>query len=209
MQFITIYIAGPVPGWRGPDPQLTWKGADLLKAVKLQPFSPPKDLAICLETGLSSLQPQGMLLLACLIASLIKTWRAVSNMIPPAEQLKLSQHFCACVWCMQWIAKMYGSNSWCHEFEQTWAAQVLCLFNGVPVPNLSLNFLWQVIPGGAGRTEHMSTHLLQCKVQQPDFVTTSQGDQASAAMFCLLLFLNAPPKYKFSQRQALRFALWS
>lgn len=68
-----IYIAGPVPGWRGLAPQLTWKGAALLKAVKLQLFAPPKDLAICLETGLSSLQPQGMLLFACLIASLIKT----------------------------------------------------------------------------------------------------------------------------------------
>ena len=73
MKFITVYIAGPVPGWRGLDPQLTWKGAALLKAVRLQLFAPPKDLAICLETGLSSLQPQGMLLFACLIASLIKT----------------------------------------------------------------------------------------------------------------------------------------
>lgn len=48
---------------------------------------------------LSSLQPQGVLLLACLIASLIKTWLAVSNMISPTEHLKLSQQLCVCMSC--------------------------------------------------------------------------------------------------------------
>lgn len=196
MQFFTIYIASPVPGWTGLDLQLTQKGAALLKAVKLQPFSPPKDLAICLETGLSSLQPQGMLLLACLIASLIKTWHAVSNMISPAEQLKLSQHFCACVWCTPWIAKTYGSNSWCHESEQTWAAQVLWLFNDVLIPNLSLTSLREVIPSGAGRTEHMSAHLLQCKVQQPDFVTRSPEDDSKC-----------PPKIQIFTKTGSTFLL--
>lgn len=38
----------PVWGWRRLAPQLTWKGAALLKAAKLQPFAPPKELVFCL-----------------------------------------------------------------------------------------------------------------------------------------------------------------
>lgn len=51
--------------------QLLWEDADLL--ITMQLFAPPEDVAICLDSGLVSLQPQGMQLLACLVASLIKT----------------------------------------------------------------------------------------------------------------------------------------
>ena len=89
----------------------------------------------------------------------------------------------------------HGCNSWCHEPKQTWAAQALWLFNDVPVPNLALTSLRVVVPSEAGRTEHTSAHLLQCKVQQPDFVTRSLGDQASVWGYILLSsFSECPPK---------------
>lgn len=194
LPFMSLVLSQAVEGWIH---SFHWK---------LQPFASPKDLAICCETGLSSLQPQGMLLLACLIAGLIKTWRAVSNMISPAEQLKLLQHFCACVWYTPWIAETYGFNSWFHESEQTWAAQAPWLFDIVSVPDLSLTSSWEVIPSDAGRSEHMSACLLQNKVQQADFVVRSPEGRASEGIFCFLHFLNASQKI---QTHTLWLALWS
>lgn len=110
---------------------------------------------------LSSLQPQGMLLLACLIASLIKTWLAVSNMISPAEHLKLSQQICVCVLCTPRAAETSGSGSGCHESQHTAAAQVLWLCSDVPRPYSSLTSL-RDNPSIAGRTW---CSLLQCQIQ--------------------------------------------
>lgn len=148
---------------------------------------------------LSSLQPQGVLLLACLIASLIKTWLAVSNMIFPTEHLKLSQQLCVCVLCSPWAAKMYGSGSGCRESEHTAAARVLWLSSDVPTPNSSLTSL-RGYPSIAGRTEHRSAHLLQCKVQQPDLISRSPGVWASETV--LLSFSKCPPEYTNFQKDS-------
>lgn len=190
----------PVWGWRGLAPQLMWKSAVLLKAAKLQPCAPPEEL-VCV---LSSLQPQGMLLLACLIASLIKTWLSVSNMISPAEHLKLSQQLCVCVLCTPQAAKTYGSCSGCPESKHTEAAQVLCLCSDVPkISNSSLTSL-RGYPSMAGRTQHMSTHLLWCQVQQPGFVTISPGVWASGTVFCFH-FLNALQNIQIFTKTALMY----
>lgn len=71
--------------------------------------------------------------------------------LPPNNSGRLTV-FCACVWYRPWIAKMYGCNSRCHEFQQTWAAQTLWLFRDVPVPNSSSPCGGDNIPSGAGRT---------------------------------------------------------
>lgn len=152
---------------------------------------------------LSSLQLQGVLLLACLIASLIKTWLALSNMISPSEHLQLSQQLCVCVLCTSWAAKMYGSGSGCRESEHTAAAQVLWLCRDVPVPSSSPASL-RGYPSIAGRTEHTGTHLLQCQVQQPDLVTRSPGVCASETVFCFH-FLNALLNIQIFPKTALLY----
>lgn len=84
---------------------------------------------------------------------------------------------------------MYGSGSGCHESEHTAAAQVLWLSRDVPMANSS-PASFRGYPSIADRTEHTSSHLLQCQVQQPDLVTRSPRVWASGTVFCFY-FLNA------------------
>lgn len=180
----------PVWGWRGLAPQLTWKVQACWRQQSCSHLLRQRNCSFVL----SSLQPQGMLLLACLIASLIKTWLAVSNMISPAEHLELSQQICVCVLCTPWAAKTSGSGSGCHESQHTAAAHGLWLCSDVPKPSSSLTSL-RSYPSIAGRTELMDAHCSSAK-SNPIWLCYQITPGSLGFWECVLLsFSKYPPEY--------------